>query len=55
MTRLLRVIRQQRRKTLAARLGRLGVRDMAHVVIMAHGARLLTPALDADEYLVVQV
>jgi len=36
-------------------LGRLGVRHMTHVVIMAHGARLLTAALHADEYLVVQI
>jgi hypothetical protein len=37
------------------RLGRLGVRRMAHVVVMAHGTRLLTAALYADEYLVVQI
>jgi hypothetical protein len=36
-------------------LGRLGVRHMAHVVVMAHGTRLLTVALYADEYLVVQI
>ena len=42
-------------KTFAAQLGRLGVRHMAHVVIMAHGTRLLTAALDADEYLIVQI
>jgi hypothetical protein len=28
---------------------------MAHVVIVAHGTRLLAAALDADEYLVVQI
>jgi len=38
-----------------ARLGRLGVWCMAHGVIMAHGTRLLTAALYADEYLAVQI
>ena len=28
---------------------------MAQVVVMAHGTRLLTVALYADEYLVVQI
>jgi len=36
-------------------LGRLGVRHMAHVVIMPHGTRLLTAAHYANEYLVVQI
>ena len=36
-------------------LGRLGVRHMAHVVVVAHGTRLLTVALYADGYLVVQI
>jgi hypothetical protein len=36
-------------------LGRLGVRRMAHVVVMAHGAPLLAAALCADEYLIVQI
>jgi hypothetical protein len=36
-------------------LGRLGVRHMAHIVVMAHYTRLLTAALYADEYLVFQI
>jgi hypothetical protein len=36
-------------------LGRLGVRRMARVVVMAYGTRLLTAALYADEYLIVQI
>jgi len=56
MTRLRRVKHMSTaKKMLAAGLGRLGIRDMAHGVIMAHGTRLLMAAFDADEYLVVQV
>jgi hypothetical protein len=36
-------------------LGRFGVRHMAHGVVVAHGTRLLTAALYADEYLVIQI
>jgi hypothetical protein len=36
-------------------LDRLGARHMAHVMVMAHGAPLLTAALCADEYLIVQI
>ena len=36
-------------------LGRLGGWHMARVVVMAHDIRLLTAALYADEYLVVQI
>jgi len=36
-------------------LGRLVVRHMAHGVVMAHGTRMLTAAVCADEYLVVQI
>ena len=39
----------------ATRLGRLGPGCMAHAVIMVHSTRLLTAALDADEYLGVQI
>jgi hypothetical protein len=37
------------------RLGRLGLRHMAHVVIMIHGTRLLNAAHYADEYLILQI
>ena len=36
-------------------LGHLGLRLMAHVVVMTHGKRLLNAALYADEYLVLQI
>ena len=36
-------------------LGRFGVRHMAHGVVVAHGTRLLTAALYADEYLIIQI
>ena len=36
-------------------LGRLGLRHMAHVVIMTHGTRVLNAALYADEYLILQI
>ena len=36
-------------------LGRLGIRYMAHVVIMTHGTRLLNAAHYADEYLIFQI
>jgi hypothetical protein len=36
-------------------LGRLRVRHMARVAVMAHGTRLLTAALYADKYLAVQI
>lgn len=56
MTRLRRVARQSiAKRRSVARLGCLGVRYMAHAVIMAHGTRLLAAALYADEYLVVQI
>ena len=42
----------QSAENVIASLGRLGVR---HIVVMAHGIRLLKAALSADEYLVVQI
>jgi len=36
-------------------LSRLVVRHMARVVVMAHDTRMLTAAICADEYLVLQI